>query len=267
VAAATPLDRDLHYPVRVCRDAIAPAVPARDLLVTGDHALFVDGRLIPARLLVNGASIRAERAMFEFTYYHLELDCHDLLLAEGLPAESFLDTGNRHMFARDTIAPAARREDAQAAYAARGVAPLALAAAEVEPVWRRLATRAGLPDWHAEERPREAFLTVGAARLRTVARRGNACVFALPPDAAEVVIGSDAVRPAEARPWLDDRRRLGVQVRRIRVHAEDEMTDVALDGPLLGSGWHGPEPAGRWTSGAATLRLPPRARLVELTVA
>jgi hypothetical protein len=31
-------------------------------------------------------------------YVHVELDRHDILLAEGLPAESYLDTGNRAAF-------------------------------------------------------------------------------------------------------------------------------------------------------------------------
>ncbi len=267
VSAATPLDRDLHYPVRICRAAVAPDVPARDLLVTGDHALHVDGRLIPARMLVNGASIRAEREMLAFTYYHLELDRHDLLLAEGLAAESYLDTGNRHMFSPGMIAPAVAREDAAAAYVARGVAPLSLAPRLVEPVWRRLAARAGLPDRRAEERRRQAHVQVGATRLRPIARTRDACVVAVPPGAREVVIASDTARPAAAQPWLDDRRRLGVMVRRIRARGDDAVTDIALDGPLLTAGWHGIERTGRWTNGHAAVRLPRGTRFIELTLA
>jgi hypothetical protein len=32
------------------------------------------------------------------TYYHVEIERHDVLLAHGLPAESYLDTGNRSHF-------------------------------------------------------------------------------------------------------------------------------------------------------------------------
>ena len=32
-------------------------------------------------------------------YWHVELERHEVLLAEGLPAESYLDTGNRAAFA------------------------------------------------------------------------------------------------------------------------------------------------------------------------
>src|ERR1019366_10641252 len=61
------------------------------------------GVLIPIRYLVNGRSI-AQEARDEVTYWHVELARHDILLAEGLPAESYLDTGNRDAFA-DNAAP------------------------------------------------------------------------------------------------------------------------------------------------------------------
>jgi hypothetical protein len=54
----------------------------------------VDGALIPIRYLINGRSI-VPTASRTVIYYHLELPRHDVLLAEGLPAESYLDTGNR----------------------------------------------------------------------------------------------------------------------------------------------------------------------------
>jgi hypothetical protein len=271
VDAASPLDRELHYPVRVCRDAIAPGVPARDLLVTGDHALWIDGRLIPARLLVNGASIRAEPAMTDFTYYHLELDRHDLLLAEGLACESYLDTGNRHMFVTDTTVPATRA-DAAAGYAARGVAPLALAAELVEPVWRRLAARAGVaaPAGGGTQGECAVHLLAGGRSLRPLCAAGERLLFALPAGADEVVIASDTIRPSDRRLWLDDRRRLGVEVRRVRLHAAGEVAEIALDAPQLSAGWHAVErtaggPA-RWTAGAARLPLTGGARLLELTL-
>ncbi len=269
VDAASPIDRELHYPVRVRRDAVAPGVPARDVLMTGDHALWIDGRLIPARLLVNGVSIVAEGAMVDFTYFHLELDRHDLLLAEGLAAESYLDTGNRHMFSSVTVAPA-MRADAASVYAARGVAPLALAADLVEPVWRRLAARAGVAAPAGGGVPGEGavHLLAGGARLRPLCADRERLMFALPADAGEVVIASDTMRPSDRRPWLDDRRRLGVQVRRMRLHAAGEVAEIAVDSPRLSAGWHAVERDGgglaRWTAGAARVPVAGGARLLEL---
>ena len=85
------------YPVRIAASAITPGVPARDLLVSPDHALYLDGVLVPAGLLVNGGSI-VQVPVEEVTYFHIELPQHDVILAEGALCESYLDTGNRGDF-------------------------------------------------------------------------------------------------------------------------------------------------------------------------
>lgn len=59
--------------------------------------MYVDGVLIPIKHLINGTTI-AQVPVDEVTYYHIELDDHEMLLAEGLPAESYLDTGDRRKF-------------------------------------------------------------------------------------------------------------------------------------------------------------------------
>lgn len=273
ITAQTRLDRDIDHPVRIRRDAIAPGVPHRDLLVTGDHAVFVDGLLIPARLLVNGGSICAERSMTDYTIHHLELARHDLLLAEGLPSESYLDTGNRHAFAGDNVRTLAAPGGASAAdcYRARGVAPLALDAPSVEPVWRRLADRAarlGLAKWSPPATGDRGDLHVqaGGRRIAASCVIGNRHLFAVPAGTARVVLASASARPSDARPWVDDRRLLGVLVSRIRLVGEQGPADIALDGTALGRGWHGLEAGARWTDGAAELALTGGC-ILELTVA
>jgi hypothetical protein len=94
--ARHPRPRDV-WPVRVRAGAFAPGQPTRDLLLSPDHAVFVNGVLIPIRYLVNRATI-AREPVAAVTYFHVELARHDVLLAEGLPCESFLDTGNRGCF-------------------------------------------------------------------------------------------------------------------------------------------------------------------------
>lgn len=84
--------RDKVQPVRILAGACAPGLPERDLVVSPDHALFLNGVLIEAKHLVNGATILSDNRLTQVTYYHIELDAHDVLRAEGLTAESYART-------------------------------------------------------------------------------------------------------------------------------------------------------------------------------
>lgn len=84
-------------PVPIEAGAIAAGRPWRDLYLSPDHALCLDGHLIPAKALLNGASIR-QVAWPRATYDHVELPAHAALLAEVTPCGSDLDTGDRDAF-------------------------------------------------------------------------------------------------------------------------------------------------------------------------
>jgi len=55
----------------------------------------VDGALVEAISLVNPTAIFQEQATRQVTFHHLEREAHDIILAEGCPRESYLDTGTR----------------------------------------------------------------------------------------------------------------------------------------------------------------------------
>src|SRR5213075_1647005 len=83
----------------ITQGALGDNMPSRDLLVSPDHALLIDGALIQAGALVNGTSIVRETKVPErFTYYHVELADHSLILAENTPAETFIDNIDRMAF-------------------------------------------------------------------------------------------------------------------------------------------------------------------------
>lgn len=84
-------------PVRIEAQAFGPGLPAQPLLLSPDHAIFAEGVLIPVKHLIDGALIH-QRAVDEVTYFHLELPHHAVIFAEGLPVESYLDTGDRLSF-------------------------------------------------------------------------------------------------------------------------------------------------------------------------
>ncbi|KQQ25310.1 hypothetical protein ASF53_21735 [Methylobacterium sp. Leaf123] len=99
-----------QWPVRVRAGAFGSgrdgrSLPVRDLVLSPGHPVLVGadddhrgGVLVPVMCLINGTSItRVPTA--RITYWHVELDTHDILLAEGLPAESYIDLGTRPWFA------------------------------------------------------------------------------------------------------------------------------------------------------------------------
>ncbi len=85
-------------PVLIRAGAFSDGVPLRDLRVSPDHGMLFGDVLVPAVLLVNGASILQEPFWDTITYWHVEVPDHAVILAEGAPAESYLDDGGRDAF-------------------------------------------------------------------------------------------------------------------------------------------------------------------------
>ena len=78
------------YPILIKAGALGDNLPHRDLYVSPDHSMFIDGLLINAGAIVNDISILKTEPTETFAYYHIELEHHSLLIAEGTAAESYL---------------------------------------------------------------------------------------------------------------------------------------------------------------------------------
>jgi collagen type I/II/III/V/XI/XXIV/XXVII alpha len=197
-------------PIRIRRGAFADNMPHSDLLLSPDHAVFVDGKLICARQLVNGTTIRQEKDWASVEYFHVELDAHAILLAEGMPAESYLNTGNRGFFANSgeplVLYPDLTDETDDTARAAGSCAPFVWDEAGVLPVWQRLAERAAVLG-----QPAPKLDTTGDPELQIIAKgrtvrplycENGLYVFVLPKGATEARLISRAGSPAIcARGW------------------------------------------------------------------
>jgi hypothetical protein len=96
--AATACGNRELAPVRIQAGALTDNVPSRDLWVSPEHAVYVDGMLIPARALLNEISITQSMPTGEVCYFHLEFEAHELIFAEGALSESFVDDESREMF-------------------------------------------------------------------------------------------------------------------------------------------------------------------------
>ena len=213
---------EIVLPVLIEAGAIADGMPGRDLYVSPDHALFLNGHLIPAKALINGRSIRQARRK-SVTYYHVELPRHGVLLADEAPAESYLECGNRGDFENGGEAVRLHPDFAQGKREAESCAPFAEAGPIVEAIRRQILERAGIT---TTDDPALAihYLADGSAEIR-----------------------SRSAVPGHLTADPRDRRTLGVKVAALGI----DGGTIPLDHPALTEGWHDMEPDGRWTNGCA----------------
>ncbi|MDE3177654.1 MAG: Hint domain-containing protein [Pseudomonadota bacterium] len=130
------------HPVCFKAGSLADNVPTRDLWVSPQHAMYLDGWLIPANRLVNGVTVSQPLPRDDVRYFHVELETHDILIANSAASESFLDDDSRGMFhnAASYEALYAHERARPSAYCA----PRVESGEALEQVRRRLAARAGL---------------------------------------------------------------------------------------------------------------------------
>jgi hypothetical protein len=238
--------RSAATPVIVRKGAIAPNVPNRDLHVTKAHSLYFDGVLVPVEFLVNHRTIAWDDHAQEVTLYHIELETHDVLVANGAPAESYRDDGNRWLF-----------QNGNTGWGGPPTPPcveVLTGGPIVDAIWRRLLDRAGPSPHRLLTNDADLHLLVDGRRLDAEVWPGSAYAFNLPAGARHVRIASRAAAPAELG-LARDPRVLGVALRRIALRAGRRLRVLEAADDRLIEGFHGYEPDGghRWTDGDAAL--------------
>jgi Hint domain len=243
------------FPVRIAADALGPGRPSQDLYVSSGHSICIDlcGEvLIPAGLLVNGATI-VEVEVEEISYWHVELDSHDILIANNLPAESYLAMANRGFFEELRGLLPAYEEGRERTYA-DFCRPVVLDGPALDFVRQRLLSRAEAIGW---TRSFEADLhLVVDGEVRRPLIEGDAAVFLFPASAREVRLKSNTFIPALV--GGGDPRPLGVPLTGlVFLGGRAEVRSVRLDDERLQDGLHPEEGrdglAWRWTKGELAL--------------
>jgi hypothetical protein len=88
----------MSAPICIRKHAFGKHKPFKDLYVSPWHHLYLEGKMVQARHLVNGGTIYQDGSRKPVEYYHVECDHHCILVANGILAESYLDLDNRSIF-------------------------------------------------------------------------------------------------------------------------------------------------------------------------
>ncbi|MEI7709921.1 MAG: Hint domain-containing protein [Rhodospirillales bacterium] len=231
-------------PVIVRKHALGHGMPFYDLRVTKGHSFLLDGVLIPVEFLVNHRTIEWDDRAKEVTLYHVELETHDILIANGAPAESYRDDGNRWLF-----------QNANSGWdqpAKEPCAPVLTGGPIVDAVWRRLLERAtdrpGLP---MTEEP-DIHLLVDGVRMDGTCFDDGRRQFEIVGNSSEIRIVSRAGAPAEFG-LSRDPRVLGIAIRALRCWQGPKLRVIGANDAALRDGFHAyeAEHGFRWTNGDA----------------
>ena len=243
---ATRGTRTAATPVIVCKGAIADNVPNQDLHLTKAHSLYIDGVFIPVEFLVNHKTINWDDRVQGFEIYHIELDSHDVIMANGAATETYRDDGNRWLFENTNAGWGAPREEPYA--------PVLTGGALVDAIWRRLLDRAGARALPPITDDPDVHLLVDGMRLDARKIHGKSFTFQIDKHPNIIQIVSREAIPAELG-LVRDPRSLGVALRRLTVRQDTGLVIVNASDERLVDGFHCYESANdlRWTNGNARL--------------
>ncbi len=249
-------------PVRVSANAFGAGLPHADLWLSPGHNVAFEGALMPISCLINGVSVTQMDAS-HVEYWHVELDRHDIVIAEGLSAESYLDCGNRTAFANGGAFVEAH-PDFRPKYWADTCLPLVKEGPAVVAAKARLLGHL-FEGGHSLNQEEDAHILVDGLRVDPL-RIASRLAFLLPVQGREIALCSKVFVPAQGCADSSDGRGLGLAIGRLQIDGETVSIDCD---EACGLGWHPAEFEGgrfarRWTRGAAALPAGARVVIVDL---
>lgn len=251
------------YPVKIVKDAIAEGVPCKDLLVTPEHSILLQGQFIPVRMLVNGSSIFYDRSITSYTFYHIETEEHSVISANNVLTESYLDTGNRHYFSFDNNVTSIANKKKE--WNKDSAAPLVTTRDIVEPIFIQLKERAVVlgyqltpEDILTTEDSDLHLLTDTGEILYPISQNKEKYIFKISKQVVRVrLISRVSCQSQSIGPFVDDRRYLGVLVGKVTLFEKSKSFSITEHYQAVQlQGWDVQEKAlCRWTNGDAYLTI------------
>jgi hypothetical protein len=255
------------WPVCITANALADGRPARDVFLSPDHAVFLHGQLVPVKLLVNSATIRRDKNCLAVTYFHIELDRHDVVIAENIGLETYLDTGNRHMFENATGKPWATPVFGRGKqFDSRAYAELCLSGSRLRAIRDEIFQRTLALGYRQKTMQDISLIVDGRTISRGFGVPSLPCFRLEPGHSGIVTIHSSAFVPAElsgGAAFEDDWRSLGVAIRRIKLGLKSvRVRDIAR------SGFHprGEHDVADWTNGDGEISVASDTTVIGLNI-
>jgi len=252
------VERNLDtLPICISKDAFGPGKPSQDLHVSPGHAIAFDilgSVLIPAKSLINGSTIY-QTSVESTKYYHIELDEHAVIIANGIMAESYIDMNNRGFFSNSSVVDTNILPDGDIKTLSDYCAPYHRNGEIVDAVRTRIDHIAVQQGWAREDAASFNLHLLVNDRLIFPQITGMAAKFIIDEIPEKIEIVSEKNIPAFISN-SGDGRTLGVDIGRITITDGLQVSrEILMNDARLSEGFHDFEEQGshRWTNGTAFL--------------